>query len=254
MENHEIKKTLFEKGYVNIGSVFNENEALNYAIKLENYISNKSSNDVHSDVTITENQLTVYSSNINPNFEEYSNWPANKKLNSIIRNVFGDKYSLSNWNASGSPSGCGGNRRVHIDSRIPIVNPEHTTHVIAMIALTPFEHNNGSTLIYEKSHLSGLDPRHLENKYIRENFNEKKAIMAPGEVTLFLGQTLHDIGLNESNETRWGIIGYYTLWWVKPTYDFTVISPVGLSDEELMIYGFRSIPPHPFNFNKYTNI
>lgn len=254
MEIKKIKKELYTKGYVNIGGIFSENESINYANKLDKYILNKSLNDVHSDVLITENQLTVYSSNLNPNFKEYSKWPTDKKLNSILKNIFEDKYCLSNWNASGSPSGSGGKRRIHIDSRIPIINPNHTTHIIAMIALSPFDNNNGSTLIYERSHLSGLDPRALDKKYIEENFIEAKALMNPGEVTLFLGQTFHDIGLNQSSSTRWGIIGYYTLWWVKPTYDFTVISPVGLSDEELMIYGFRSIPPHPFNYNKYTNI
>ena len=180
-------------------------------------------------------------------FAHYAAWPVNDILLSTVQEIFSDRFCLSNWNASGAPPCSAYESRIHIDSRIPISDPSNSTHIVAMVALSPFNEFNGATKFFKKSHLSGKRPHDCA-----QEFQIEQPCMSPGEVTLFLGQTFHDISKNSTNSYRWGIIGYYTLWWVKPTYDFTVINPKSLSEEEMMIYGHRAVPPHPFDLNKYT--
>jgi ectoine hydroxylase-related dioxygenase (phytanoyl-CoA dioxygenase family) len=253
MKVNEIISSLYLNGFVTIENVFNKDEMINYAKKADNYYLKIK--DFESTEKFENNsQVIVYSPNLISYFSEFSKMPVDDKLINILKNIFQDHFILSNWNLSGSKP-CEINEsdsNIHIDSRIPISNPKNSTHVIAMIALDDFIPENGSTILYSKSHLSGESPRNLSKEEIECKFEKVFSNMKSGDITLFLGQTFHQIGLNTTSNIRWGIIAYYTLWWVKPTYDFTCLNPNGLSNDELMIYGFRSRVPHPFDQNKYT--
>ncbi|HCM41926.1 MAG TPA: hypothetical protein DIS66_01225, partial [Candidatus Omnitrophica bacterium] len=122
----------------------------------------------------------------------------------VVGQVLKDSFILSNFNAS--RSGSAGGVRVHIDSRVPMVDFENTLQIVAMLCLDDFRSDNGATRIWPKSHLSGIDPRSQRGKEIPGWISPEAK---KGSVIYVLGQTWHDIGANSVNQRRWGIIAYY---------------------------------------------
>ncbi|MHC5002846.1 MAG: phytanoyl-CoA dioxygenase family protein [Planctomycetota bacterium] len=143
---------------------------------------------------------------------------------------------------TGSRTGPGGGRRLHIDSRLPVRDPEHTMQMQALLCLDEFTETNGATVVCPGSHRSGLDPRHL-----REESIPLVPCAAPrGSVVYFMAQTWHDSGPNLDRSDRWSINLFYARWWLKPNYDFTQCGPeifARLSDEQKTLFGFTSRPP-----------
>lgn len=78
-----------------------------------------------------------------------------------------------------------------------------------MWPFTPYTSENGATLVYPGS-----------NRLLHlgvEDFAEPVAVeMAPGDVLVFLGSTLHGAGANRSSAARTGLIVGYSLGWLKP--------------------------------------
>jgi ectoine hydroxylase-related dioxygenase (phytanoyl-CoA dioxygenase family) len=134
---------------------------------------------------------------------------------------------------------------VHIDSRVPMQDFKYTFQMIAMMCITDFTKENGSTYFWPFSHRTGMSPKDvyppgtpLPGKVQLEG----KA----GDVILFLGQTWHDVGRNISGEKRWGLLAYYQRWWVKPSFDYTKCGPeifARLTPEQKVLFGFNTIPP-----------
>lgn len=167
------------------------------------------------------------------------------------KKILGHPFILSNFNAS--RSGSKGGSRIHIDSRIPISNFFDTTHLVSMICLDDFTEKNGATIVWPNSHKSGKDPKSENNTKIE---NGKFASAKRGSIIFTLGQTWHDVGQNIDGNRRWGIISYYTRWWIKPTYDFTKCGPEifnKLNNEQKELFGFTSIPPSDA-FKRYRTV
>lgn len=159
-----------------------------------------------------------------------------------LKTIFQDKFILSNFNAS--KSGKKGGKRIHIDSRIPITNFQNTFQVAVLLCLDDFTEKNGGTIVWPFSHKSDSDPRN-----IRDEMDVKGGIVAAapkGSVVYTLGQTWHDVGPNLDGSRRWGIIAYYSRWWVKPTFDFTQCGEKIfslLNNQQKELFGFTSRPP-----------
>jgi ectoine hydroxylase-related dioxygenase (phytanoyl-CoA dioxygenase family) len=75
--------------------------------------------------------------------------------------------------------------------------------------LTPFQAENGATIVWPHSHgARALDPAPLAQPVSAE--------MAPGSALIFLGSTLHGAGGNSSRDVRRGVVVGYSLGWLKP--------------------------------------
>ena len=165
------------------------------------------------------------------------------KVMDIVSKVLKVEFILSNFNAS--LSGSKGGNRVHIDSRIPITDFASTMQIVALLCLDDFTPTNGCTKVWPGSHKSGTDPRHLKNT---DSIPEAVQEFVPkGSVVYTLGQTWHDIGPNVDGTRRWGIIAYYSRWWIKPTFDFLhcgqkIFSK--LNTKQKILFGFTSNPPN----------
>ena len=148
-----------------------------------------------------------------------------------------------------------GGNRIHIDSRIPITNFQNTFQVAIVLCLDDFTEKNGGTKVWPFSHKSDSDPRN-----IRDEINVKGGIIATaprGSAIYTLGQTWHDVGPNLDGSRRWGIIAYYTRWWVKPTFDFTQCGTEiysSLSNQQKELLGFTSRPPPDAKKRNHTVI
>jgi ectoine hydroxylase-related dioxygenase (phytanoyl-CoA dioxygenase family) len=133
----------------------------------------------------------------------------------------------------------------HIDARVPTRDFEHTIQMVAMVCITDFTLQNGSTLLWPLSHRSGLNPKEAYAPGAALPGHVQVQAKA-GDVLFFLGQTWHDVGPNLSGEKRWGLLTYYARWWVKPSFDYTACGPAlfdRLSEEQKVLLGFNSRPP-----------
>lgn len=169
-----------------------------------------------------------------------------------VGSVLSDSFLLSNFNAS--RSGPDGGARVHIDSRVPMRDFANTLQIVAMLCIDDFTATNGSTIVWPGSHLSGVDPRTMRGKYTIPPGHV--AATAPrGSVIYMLGQTWHDVGANRDGSRRWGIIAYYSRWWIKPTFDFTAC-PASIYNRstarQRVLLGYNSRPPLPGEGRIYT--
>jgi len=175
------------------------------------------------------------------------------KVMDTLSKVFNDEFILSNFNAS--KSGAKGGNRIHIDSRVPIRDFSSTLQIAALLCIDDFTEKNGATIVWPHSHNSGMDPRRFRDKF--SSPGKIYASASKGSVIYTLGQTWHDVGPNIDGSRRWGIIAYYSRWWIKPTFDFTKCGPElysKLSTKQKVLFGFTSIPPTHQQNRAYTLI
>ena len=160
----------------------------------------------------------------------------------VVSKVLKEEFILSNFN--GTLSGPKGGNGIHIDSRIPINDFASTFQIVALLCLDDFTPTNGSTKIWPGSHKSGVDPRYLRNT---DKIPEASQEFVPkGSVIYTLGQTWHDVGPNLDGTRRWGIIAYYSRWWIKPTFNFLHCGQeifAKLNARQKILFGFTSNPP-----------
>ena len=163
------------------------------------------------------------------------------KVMDIASKVLQDEFILSNFNAS--LSGKTGGSRVHIDSRVPISDFKSTLQIVATLCIDDFTIKNGSTIVWPHTHKSGKDPKYVKRK---SPYRGIQVNVPKGSIIYVLGQTWHDVGPNLNDQKRWGIIAYYSRWWIKPTFDFTKCGKKifnKLSKKQKQLMGFTSIPP-----------
>ena len=178
-----------------------------------------------------------------------------KLIMDVLKKLFNDKFILDNCMASNSINvNKHHSSLVHIDSHLPSKNIELTSDVVVMYCFDDFKKQNGATKVWPKSHLSGVriqDDKDYKKK-IRKKYKYVEA--KKGSIVFFLGQTWHQIGINSSNQSRWGLLCHYKRWWIKPSTDFTkcgnkIFKKLNLKQKEL--FGFNSISPS-FNFISKT--
>lgn len=200
---------------------------------------------------MNDTQVTLFNVHLlKPNlFLDKINIP---KVMKVVSSVLHDDFILSNFNASRSVSKEGG-QRVHIDSRVPITDFQHTMQIVAMLCLDDFTPENGSTYVWPNSHTSSQDPRKIRD--LSDLPGEIQCYAPRGSVIYILGQTWHDIGPKTEDVRRWGIIAYYARWWIKPTFDFTQCGPEIynlLTSQQKALFGFNSRPPTDANQRTMT--
>jgi ectoine hydroxylase-related dioxygenase (phytanoyl-CoA dioxygenase family) len=149
-------------------------------------------------------------------------------------------FLLSSVAASRSEPDAG--RRPHLDGRIPIPHPSPSTHLSVIYCLDEFRVDNGATMFWPYSHMSGRKP---PNGVIPAELPGATQVEASrGSAIFFLGSTWHEIAPNLSGSRRWSIIVTYCRWWVKPTTDFSREFEADQLDElERDLYGVTSQPP-----------
>lgn len=113
-----------------------------------------------------------------------------------------------------------------------------------MWPFTPYTKENGATLIYPGSHLEAHDPAPRGKPIAIE--------MAPGDVLVFLGSTLHGAGANRSAAPRTGIVTSYCLGWLKPFENQWLVYPPevarGFQPELQALVGYREHRPNLGNY------
>ncbi len=156
--------------------------------------------------------------------------------------VLKEEFILSNFH--GSHSGTKGGSRVHQDVHIPITDFANTFSMVALLCIDDFTPTNGATKVWPFSHKSGRDPRYYRDKTVLEGGLQ---VCAPrGSVIYILGQTWHDVGFNLDGSSRWGIVAYYSRWWIKPDFDYTYCGPEiysKLTNRQKQLMGFTTRPP-----------
>jgi ectoine hydroxylase-related dioxygenase (phytanoyl-CoA dioxygenase family) len=169
---------------------------------------------------------------------------SNPEILSIVKAVLKETTTLMSFggirNRSATPR-----RNVHIDSRVPMQQFEHTFQLLAMYCISDFTVETGSTYLWPMSHRSGLNPKEIAP--VGTAFpGGTQAEARAGDVLIFLGQTWHDVAPNTSGQNRWGLLTYYSRWWVKPSFDYTNCGAEvfnRLTDEQKVLFGFTARPP-----------
>jgi ectoine hydroxylase-related dioxygenase (phytanoyl-CoA dioxygenase family) len=83
--------------------------------------------------------------------------------------------------------------------------------------LSPFTPDNGATRLWPGSHHPGRAPVREEDALLAE--------MAPGDMLVFLGSTLHGGGENRTSTPRRGLIVSYCLGWLRPFENQWLVYP-----------------------------
>lgn len=237
--NQNVIESLRENGYAIQEDVISSDECVILGDALEKFESDNRQS-VH--VSRTDSQTVIFSVHtLMP--ELFLNKIDIPAVMNVVGEVLKEDFILSNFNASrsGPQGGC----RIHIDSRVPVTDFDNTLQIVAMLCLDDFEPENGSTRVWPNSHLSGKDPRSLRGTEVP---GWVAARAKRGSVVYVPGQTWHDVGANNNGKRRWGIIAYYSRWWIKPTFDFTRCGEniySRLTERQKSLFGFNSRPPLP---------
>jgi hypothetical protein len=118
----------------------------------------------------------------------------------VVEKVLGPNFILDTCAGSRS-SMTEGKFGPHIDGHLPVSDFTHTTDVQMVICLDPFTEKNGSTKVWPLSHKTGV--RIHATDWYKEQMPEPVVLSAPrGSVVMFLGQTWHQVGLNEDDTRR----------------------------------------------------
>lgn len=137
--------------------------------------------------------------------------------------------------------------KVHIDSRLAIPQIENSTHLGVMICLDEFNQDNGGIKLWPGSHTSGLVVHKEPSFRDAEPPGAHHVYMPAGSIIFFLGQTWHQIGTSQTEQSRWALLLTYTRWWIKPQTDYTLCGSAIFdicNAEQKSLLGFTSMPSH----------
>ena len=181
-----------------------------------------------------------------------------KSVMKILEKIFNDSFILDNMMASNSLNVLKKyDRKIHIDSQLPINQFNFTTDVVVMIYLDKFKIENGATKVWPGSHKSGSRIHH-EKMINKKKFNKPKYLIGEkGSISIMLGQTWHQVGKNTTNNDRWSIFLHYKRWWMKPSTNFLKCGKKifkKLNSKQKELFGFNSISPSYDFINKTKKI
>lgn len=250
---NKIKSTLFKYGYCKVEEFLSKKFCDNLIKGLVKENKKLRNNKLYKDEASKNGQIIIRDL-VFRNPKIFLNLIDLRIITQVLNNVFDEEYILDNCMGSNSVNVKRKyNRIIHIDSHIPIVNPMHSLDVVVLVCLNDFNKYNGSTIVWPKSHLSGIKIQ--KQKQINVNKKKFEIINAKkGSLVFFLGQTWHKIGENLNNEDRWGILLHYKRWWIKPATNFTKCGNKifkMLNAKQKKILGFNSISPE-YNFKTNT--
>ena len=182
-----------------------------------------------------------------PHFYEFF---LNPPVLNLIRSVLGDDALLYDMNARVVlPTGGRETRRgfqVHVDREDFSVNPfadgKHYPMALNVIwCLVDFNIENGATLMWPGSHLSGQvpDPEGEFPNYVH-------AIAPAGTALIWDAALWHSTGLNVSGMDRYSLTAFYQRAWIKGKADSARLLPpearAAMSEEARGVLGLQSAP------------
>jgi len=193
-------------------------------------------------------QTVIYSPNV-VDRDTFHPFVATDLAMAVAEQLLEIPFQLSSVAASRSEPEAG--RRPHLDGRIPIPHPSPSTHLSILYCVDDFRVDNGATMFWPYSHMSGRKPP--AEVIPSELPGGVQLEAARGSAIFFLGSTWHEIAPNLSGSRRWSVIVTYCRWWCKPTTDFrTEFDPESLELLERDLYGFTSQPPGPRSDRHHT--
>ena len=247
-----IKRLLFSNGYFEFKNIFSKKTCNKLITALEKEKIKLSKNKFFKDEASQKGQIIIRDL-LFRNPKIFLNLINNKNITQILDLSFEEDYILDNFMASNSVKVNKKNykRIVHIDSHIAVTNPANTLDIVVLLCLNDFNKFNGSTIVWPKSHLTGIKIQ-TEKNIDTEKIKFKTLNVKKGDMVFFLGNTWHKIGENLNGKNRWGILLHYKRWWIKPATNFTKCGErifKILNNEQKKILGFNSISPE-YNFKK----
>jgi len=177
------------------------------------------------------------------------------KIYNLVNSILGDQFILDGATGSRPIKTSNKYPSPHIDSHLPINTFNQTLDIVLQVCIDDFKEKNGSTFFWKKSHLSGVRCQNIKTNF--KKYKKVKSEAKKGSVIAFLGQTWHQLGKNQTNERRWGILFHLKRWWIKPSSNYSMYFKNDykkFTKKEKMILGFSSISPLPLSDRIKTKI
>jgi ectoine hydroxylase-related dioxygenase (phytanoyl-CoA dioxygenase family) len=247
----KIKQELNKSGYCIVKNILNPKICIDYISSLKKISKKLNLNPNHKDELSKYGQVVIRDLVLREP-KTFLKLIDTILIAQVLEKIFKDKFILDNCMASNSiQTEKNYKALVHIDSHLPSSEIKNTSDAVVLFCLDNFTKENGTTKIWPGSHLTGVRIQNEKKHLIRKK--KFKFVEAPrGSAVFFLGQTWHQIGKNENNLSRWGVLCHYKRWWIKPSTDFTKCGTKifkMLNNKQKELFGFSSISPK-FNFKK----
>ena len=128
---------------------------------------------------------------------------------------------------------------MHIDSFIPS-SGHHVFMMQCSLFLEDANGSNGCTVVVPRSHKS-------DAYTTQASFNDAVPLPAnAGDLVFWDSRLWHGARANESDRTRWAVIGTFGRWWIKQAFDIPRSLPehiyAELSHSEKAVLGYCSVP------------
>jgi len=146
---------LDEYGFAVIPDVIPESTCEAAATALNEFEANEAEVLSSGQIAHSPAQTVLYSPNVvDP--DRFAPFTAQPLAISVAEQLLEIPFQLSSMAASKSESEAG--RRPHLDGRIPIPHPSSSTHVSVVYCVDEFRADNGATMFWPYSHMSGRKP------------------------------------------------------------------------------------------------
>ncbi|MCH2373159.1 MAG: phytanoyl-CoA dioxygenase family protein [Planctomycetes bacterium] len=146
----------------------------------------------------------------------------------LVRRVLGADCVLSDCSATSIGAQTGGGAW-HVDVPLGQLSeplPDFPLTMQNIFMLDDFTPQNGATRVVPKSHKRRTKPTWTES----DQENEVILTAPAGSVAVWLSNTWHRSGPNETNTPRRGVICYYSRSWIKPFNDFRAGVPAKIAE------------------------
>ncbi len=175
----------------------------------------------------------------------------------IVSNIMKEILILDGCTSSNSINNNNYKSTRHVDTHLATKNIDNTLDMVAVLCLNDFNSSNGGTVIWPKTHKTGI-AINRNPAWSKKYLNKCKTLIAPqGSIAFMLGQLWHSIGKNTNNKDRWSILLHYKRWWIKPSTDYTRCGKKifnRLNAEQKILLGFNSIVPIYNNKNRQKTL
>lgn len=243
MKKHKFKNLinkLDKEGYVVIQDVFSQDKCDEFKKKILNL---KKKLKIYPEYKDYKQGQFILRDLIIRSPETFLNVIDNKIIIKFLNAAFKEKFILDNIMASNSEKVKNFSRKRHIDQQLPSPGMKLSTDIVTIICLDDFTKSNGATIVWPRSHKSGIKIHKVKKKY---NYKSKTLILKKGSIAIMLGQLWHQVGKNTDQNSRWSIFLHYKRWWLKSSTDFTkcglkIFKMLKPKQKELL--GFTSISP-----------
>ena len=247
--NAEYTKKIEKDGYLILREYLSKKKCTFYKKKLEAHHNKFAKNYANREVS--KNSLANKTSekvvfNLHNKDLAWFKLFEDKKILNIISPLLkkgsylnNEPFYLNNISARSPMKGNKG-QQLHLDSNLAGSNYCMTMNV--MWYLDDYNLQDGTTRIVPKSHKF---QKYAKNgkRYKNEIFLNGKA----GDVLIFNGNLWHGGSSKSSDKTRWALILGYSRWFMKPSFDYMLNTPLNIYNKmtksQKLLLGFNLIPP-----------